>query len=54
MIGAHRVNFIGNIVESNRKNNLKALATLLKQVVNKYPDVEFMSTDELGRIITKK
>ena len=54
VIGAHRVNFIGNIVESNRKNNLKALATLLKQVVNKYPDVEFMSTDELGRIITKK
>lgn len=51
VIGAHRVNFIGNIVEANRTNNLKALATILRQVVDKYPDVEFMSTDELGKVI---
>lgn len=54
VIGAHRVNFIGNIVESNRTNNLKALATILKHVVKKYPDVEFMSTDELGKLISEK
>lgn len=54
VIGAHRVNFIGNIVEANRTNNLKALASILKQVVRKYPDVEFMSTDELGQIINGK
>lgn len=52
VVSAHRVNFIGNIEESNRTNNLKKFSTLLKMVVGKYPDVEFMSTDELGRLIT--
>lgn len=52
VVSAHRVNFIGNIEESNRTNNLKKFSTLLKMVVEKYPDVEFMSTDELGRLIT--
>ena len=51
VISSHRLNFIGSIVESNRTNNLKDLSLLLSTVVKKYPDVEFMSTDELGRII---
>lgn len=51
VISSHRLNFIGNIVEENRSKNLKSLAKLLQMVVNKYPDIEFMSTDELGRII---
>ena len=51
VISAHRLNFIGNIVEQNRTENLKALSTLLHLVVKKYPDIEFMSTDELGNII---
>lgn len=54
VISSHRVNFIGNIVESNRTENLRMLSQLLQIVVKKYPDVEFMSTDELGRIITSK
>ena len=54
VVSAHRVNFIGNIVESNRTENLRKLSALLRMVVNEYPDVEFMSTDELGRIITSK
>lgn len=54
VISAHRLNFIGNIVESNRTNNLKYLSAILKQVVKKYPDIEFMSTDELGRLIIEK
>ena len=51
VISSHRLNFIGNIVEENRTNTLRALSVLLKNVIKKYPDVEFMSTDELGRII---
>ena len=51
VISAHRVNFIGNIVESNRTENLRKFSQLLQMVVKNYPDVEFMSTDELGRII---
>lgn len=54
IISSHRINYIGNIVEKNRTNNLKALAELLKMVVNKFPDVEFMSSDELGQIIETK
>jgi hypothetical protein len=53
VVSAHRLNFIGNIVESNRTNNLKAFSALLNWVVKKYPDVEFLSTDELGRLITQ-
>ena len=51
VISAHRVNFIGNIVEANRTNSLKSLGDLLKRVVRKYPDIEFMTTDELGKLI---
>ena len=51
VISAHRLNFIGNIVERNRTESLETLSNLLHLVVKKYPDVEFMSSDELGNII---
>lgn len=54
IISSHRINYIGNIVEGNRTNSLKALAELLRMVVKKYPDVEFMSSDKLGKIIETK
>lgn len=51
VIGAHRLNFIGAIDEENRKINLSLFKILLKEIVRKYPDVEFMCTDNLGEII---
>lgn len=50
-ISMHRLNVIGAIDESNRTKNLADLKWLLKEIVRLYPDVEFMSSDELGRTI---
>lgn len=54
IISAHRLNFIGSINEKNRSNNLKAFRNLLKTIVNKWPEVEFLSTDKLGLLISNK
>lgn len=53
VIGAHRLNFIGTLNENNRTVNLQLLEKLLKAIVKKWPDVEFVSSDELGEIISK-
>jgi hypothetical protein len=53
VISSHRVNFIGSIDESNRRNNLYSLEYLLTSIIKKWPDVEFMTTPELGSIINK-
>lgn len=51
VISTHRVNFIGVHDISNRDKGLKQLKSLLTAVVNKWPDVEFMSSDQLGDLI---
>jgi hypothetical protein len=50
-ISMHRVNIIGVIDEKNRLNNLILLKKLLTEIVKRYPEVEFLSSDELGKII---
>lgn len=52
VISMHRLNLIGAIDESNRTINLSLLNKLLKKVLLHYPDVEFMSSDELGDFIS--
>lgn len=54
IIGSHRVNFIGSLDEGNRTCNLKLLKQLLSEIVKRWPDVEFMSSDELGKLILQK
>ena len=51
VISMHRLNVIGNIDEENRTRNLKLLKRLLIEITFRYPDVEFLSTDQLGHII---
>jgi len=51
IIEAHRVNFIGYINPENRDRNLKLFEELLKKIIQRWPDVEFMSSDELGKVI---
>lgn len=48
VISSHRVNFCGYIDESNRKKGLKDLKLLLKKIVQKWPDVEFISAGDLS------
>lgn len=50
-ISMHRLNVIGSIDESNRTRNLADLKWLLKEIIRRYPDVEFMTSDELGKLI---
>ena len=53
-ISSHRVNFCGHIDPKNRALGLSALRELLHRIVKRWPDVEFISADELGKIITNK
>lgn len=53
IITSHRLNFIGAIAKSNRKENLKQLNELLFKIIKKWPDVIFMSSDELADYILK-
>jgi len=53
-ISMHRLNIIGAIDETNRTNNLKLLKRLLSEIVKRYPDVEFMSSDELGNLLNNQ
>lgn len=48
IISSHRVNYIGSIVKENRENTLRMLESLIKETLKVYPDVEFMSSDQLG------
>ena len=50
-ISMHRLNIIGAIHENNRTVNLMLLRKLLNEILKRYPDVEFMSSDELGNMI---
>lgn len=51
IITSHRVNYIGFLDEKNRDRSLKLLKELIKKVQEKWTDVEFVSSDELGNII---
>ena len=51
VISTHRVNFIGSIVERNRRCNLILLSELLDQIIRNWPDVEFFKSQELGDLI---
>jgi hypothetical protein len=53
-ISMHRLNVIGGLVEENRTCNLALLKQLLKEIVKRWPDVEFMNSAELGQLIEKK
>lgn len=47
IISAHRLNFVGFIDRTNRERNLILFEQLLKEIVRKWPDIEFLSTDQL-------
>lgn len=51
VISSHRVNFCGHIDPQNRAAGLGALKNLLKKITRRWPDIEFMSADELGKLV---
>lgn len=53
VISCHRINFCGFIDAANRDTNLKALEALLKAILARWPDVEFMTSVDLLDVIRK-
>ncbi len=51
IISSHRVNFCGHIDAQNRAKGLGDLRLLLKKITQRWPDVEFLSADELRGLI---
>jgi hypothetical protein len=51
IISSHQVNFCGHIDPENRKKGIEALSILLKQIVQRWPDAEFMAAHELGDLV---
>lgn len=51
VISIHRLNFIGSVVSKNREKNLKLFDQLLKLILSKWPDVEFMHSAQLVKTI---
>lgn len=52
VISTHRVNYIGALNEDNRIYGLAQLKLLMKTIIRKWPNVEFMTSNQLGDIIT--
>lgn len=51
VIASHRINYVGFIDETNRDNNLKMLQELLQKALKRWPDIEFLNSEQLGAII---
>lgn len=51
IICSHRINYIGFIDERNRDRGLRDLKSLIDTVLKKWPDVQFISTDQLDEIM---
>lgn len=54
VISSHRINYVGGIDKANRTKTLDMLNEFLTLLLQKYPDVEFMSSDRLYKILNKK
>ncbi len=51
VISSHRVNYVGFINAANRDRNLRLLNLLLQSLLRRWPDVRFLSSGALGRLI---
>ncbi len=47
IISTHRLNFIGSLDMQNRQRNLEDLNKLIKSIIVEFPDVEFLTSDDL-------
>jgi len=51
IISAHRVNFIGFLDSSFRDVNISLFKQLLKGITGRWPEAEFISSDQLGNLM---
>jgi hypothetical protein len=53
VVSTHRVNYVGGLDQSNADLGLNALDNLLKGILKRWPDAEFITSVELGNLIVK-
>lgn len=53
IISSHRLNYVGGLCEKNRVEGNRLLSLLLKEILRRWPETEFMTSDELGRLIVE-
>ena len=53
-ISTHRVNYLGFLHPENRERTLRKFEELLRTMLKKWPDIEFMTSMELGDLISMK
>ncbi len=51
IICTHRLNYVGFLDKNNRDENLILLNKLINGVLDKWPNVEFLNSKDLGRDI---
>lgn len=51
VVCTHRVNYTTRVNERHREFSLEALDGLLRRLAERYPDCEFMTSDDLGSLI---
>lgn len=54
ILSMHRLNFMGGFSTENREINLVLFKQLIEKILIKWPEVEFMSSDVLGKLIKHK
>jgi hypothetical protein len=54
VISSHRVNFAGHIDPKNRKIGIEALRLLLKAINNRWPETEFITVNQLNKIMEEQ
>lgn len=53
IISTHRINYVSNMSVKHRDASLKKLNQLLSAIIKMWPDVQFMSSDQLGNYCFK-
>lgn len=51
VISTHRVNYVGGLQAANRKQGNQELKRLLSAMLQRWPDIEFMTSTQLGELI---
>ena len=54
VISTHRANYVGGMQPENRDKGLSQLKSLIRQIQKNWPEVIFLSSSQLGDLITKK
>ncbi|MEN9790656.1 MAG: hypothetical protein RLZZ63_314 [Gemmatimonadota bacterium] len=51
IIASHRLNYIGSLQATNKARGLSSLTRLLTAILRQWPDVEFIGSDQLHRLM---